>query len=171
MPNWCYNSATLICSSKEIYDKLLQSMKDGNWFDTFVPLGLENNEYKYELACEMWGTKWSPTDVTINNEDEENFTIDVSFETAWAPPIGVYKTMNEKYSIYTTAFYCELGCEFYGKCVYSDSEQINECFDLPKNQEELLELQKKISSELNDYMMSTWEYLEEQWETVSESED
>jgi len=161
MPNWCYNSATLICPSKEIYDKLLQSIKEDNWFDTFVPLGLE---YKYELACEMWGTKWSPYDIIINNEDEDNFTIDISFETAWTPPLGVYKKMNEKYSIHTTAFYEELGCEFFGKCVYKDSEQTNECFDIPSNEEELLEIQEKISSDLNDYMLSTWEYLEEQWE-------
>jgi hypothetical protein len=40
MPNWCYNSATFICPSKEMYDKLLQSIKQDNWFDTFASLGL-----------------------------------------------------------------------------------------------------------------------------------
>ena len=170
MPNWCYNSATFICPSKEMYDKLLQSIKQDNWFDTFASLGLENNEYNYELACEMWGTKWCPTDLIIDNEDENNFTIDISFDSAWTPPIGVYKTMNEKYSIHTTAFYYELGCEFFGSCIYSDTEQINECFDIPNNKEELLEIQKQISSELNDFMMSTWEYHEEQWETEAETE-
>jgi hypothetical protein len=74
MPNWCYNSATFICPSKEMYDKLLQSIKQDNWFDTFASLGLENNEYKYELACEIWGTKWHPNDLIIDNEDENNFT-------------------------------------------------------------------------------------------------
>jgi hypothetical protein len=48
--------------------------------------------------------------------------------------------------------------------MYASEGEMDETFDMPSNKEELIELQKKIDSELNDFMTSTWESLEEQWE-------
>ena len=157
MPNWCYNAATFVCPSKEVFNKLLQSINDNNWFQTFVPL--ENNTN----ACDKWGTKWSSIDLEIGNKDENKLTIDISFDTAWSPPIELYIIMNKVYSIETTAFYYELGCEFFGRCIYSGLNEMDETFDIPSNKEELVELQKRINSDLNEFMMPTWECLEEQW--------
>ena len=75
MPNWCHNLATFTCPSKEIYDKLLLSMKNDNWFEIFAPLGLDKDEFEngwdYIVAIEKWGTKWSPCDLEILTTDEE----------------------------------------------------------------------------------------------------
>lgn len=157
MPNWCSNSATFVCPNKEIYDKLLQSIIDDNWFETFAPLGIENN------ASEKWGTKWTPIDIDIGNKDESKLTIDICFDTAWSPPINFYCLLNKNFSIETTAFYYELGCEFFGRCMYSGSVEMDETFDIPSNKEELVKLQKQISDDLNEFMIPTWESLEEQW--------
>jgi hypothetical protein len=157
MPNWCFNSATFVCPSKEIYDKLLQSIIDDNWFQTFAPLDLE------ELGINVWSTKCPPIDIEIGNQDENKLTIDVYFDTAWSPPLNLYSLMNKNYSIEISAFYYELGCEFFGRFIYSKTVEIDESFDIPSNKEELLEIQKQINSELNDFMMPTWESLEEQW--------
>ena len=166
MPNWCFNSATFVCPNKEIYDKLLQSIIDDNWFETFAPLGFDgfgNNVTNVNLASEKWGTKWSPIDIDIGNKDETKLTIDITFDTAWSPPINFYCLINKNFSIETTAFYYELGCEFFGRCIYSGSVEMDESFDIPSNKEELVKLQKQISNDLNDFMMPTWECLEEQW--------
>jgi hypothetical protein len=160
MPNWCYNSATFVCPSKEVFDKLIQSIIDDNWFETFAPLEMGNNIN----ASNKWGTKWSPIDIDIGNKDETKLTIDISFDTAWSPPLNFYCIMNKDYSIHTTAFYYELGCEFFGRCIYSKSIEMDESFDIPSNKEDLTELQKQIDNELNEFMMPTWECLEEQWE-------
>jgi hypothetical protein len=167
MPNVCYNSATFVCPSKDKYNVLLESIKNNTWFQTFAPLveGINDSDYyDRELAWEKWGTKCIPDELEINNSYDESYTIEVSFETAWNPPGAVYKTMYDNYSIKTTAYYYELNCDFFGRYVYSDEEEIDEVYDIPSNQKDLEELQKNIDSDLNDYMMCIWDYIAEQWE-------
>jgi hypothetical protein len=167
MPNWCYNSTTLTCPSKDVYDKLLDAIKNNKWFQTFAPLNSEEDSedgWDYKSAVAIWNTKWPTHDLEIGNEDDTNYVIELSFDTAWTPPTGVYSIMNKNFSIETTSYYYELGCEFFGKCIYAGECEMDETFDIPSNKEELSELQNKIDSELNDFMSSTWESLEEQWE-------
>jgi hypothetical protein len=159
MPNWCYNSATFVCTSKEVFDKLLQSIKDNNWFQTFAPSG---------FSTDNCGKKWDSFDIEIGNLDENKLTIEITFDTAWSPPIDLYVLMNKDYSIETTAFYYELGCEFFGRCMYSGTIEMDETFDIPANKEELEELKKYIGKDLNEFMIPTWECLEEQWENENE---
>jgi len=167
MPNWCYNFATITCPSKEIYDKLFNAIVQNVWFETFAPLGLDNEVYEngwdYNKAIEIWKTKWSARDVEILNQYDDELQLELSFETAWSPPTGVYSIMNKKYNIEVTAFYDEEGCDFFGRCIYSKEQEFDESYEFPTNKEDLEELRKVIGSELDDYMYSTWERLEEEW--------
>jgi hypothetical protein len=45
MPNWCYNYAEIRCPNKDVYNKLLDSIKNKCWFTTFAPLnvGIESD--------------------------------------------------------------------------------------------------------------------------------
>jgi hypothetical protein len=168
MPNWCYNFVTAICPSKEIYDKLLQSIIQGKWFETFAPLDSEASDedsYDYNKAIEIWKTKWPVNEVDILNQYDEDRVLELSFESAWSPPTGVYNIMAKKFGIDVTAFYNESGCEFFGKCFYSKEEEYDETYEYPNNKEELIELRKILGHELDDFMSSDWERLEEQWET------
>lgn len=166
MPNWCYNLAILCCPSKEIYDKLLVSLENNTWFKTFAPLGIDEDDWTLEKAHEIWNTKWTPQSLDIVVEDETNFTLELTFNTAWSPPTGVYNIMHKEYGIITTAFYEEPGNEYFGKCAYSPQEEWDETFDYPSNKEELDALRKEIGvgSELDEFMSVTWEQLEEDWE-------
>jgi hypothetical protein len=81
----------------------LKSISENNWFETFAPLGLENepeNNWDYNLAIEIWKTKWSARDVEILNQYDDELQLELSFETAWSPPTGVYSIMNKKYNIH-----------------------------------------------------------------------
>jgi hypothetical protein len=186
MPNWCTNSAYFTCPTKEVYDKLLDSIKTNTWFQTFAPLGLDPEQHPdgwdYTKACEMWNTKWSATDVDINDSDEKGFTINVSFESAWSPPTGVYRLMNKNHNIDVTAYYDEPGSCFFGRCMYvndrardGDGEKIesDETYDYPDHMNELEELRKTIGieSDLDEYMNSTWINLQEMWEEEEEEEE
>ena len=168
MTNWCYNFATITCPSKEIYDKLLNAIVKNVWFETFAPLGLDNEDYEngwdYNKALAIWKTKWSARDVEILNQYDDELVLELSFETAWRPPTGVYSIMNKSYNIDVTAFYDEEGCDFFGRCIYSKEQEIDESYEFPTNKEDLKELRKVIGSELDDYMYSTWERLEEEWD-------
>lgn len=168
MPNWCNNCATITCPTKEIYDKLIDAISSDKWFETFAPLeivdGTNENGWDYHTAIETWGTKWTPSNIDLNNTDNENYTLDVTFDTAWSPPIGVYRIMNRQFDINITAFYEEYGCEFFGRFCISKEEEIDDVFDMPSDLDELTELRKIIGSELDDYMSFTWEHLQEDWE-------
>ena len=173
MPNWCYNYALLSCPSKEIYDKLLVSITKQSWFKTFAPLGPDEDDWTFEKANEIWNTKWPPQELEIGCNDETEFIIDLTFNTAWSPPIGVYKTMYANFGITTTAYYEELGNEFFGKCAYSPYEEWDDTFDIPSNQAELDEIRNVIGvgSELDEFMSDTWEQLKEQWELEDDDDD
>jgi len=170
MPNWCYNFATIVCPSREIFDKLLISILENNWFSTFAPLGVENG-WSYNKAIEVWKTKWDANEVEILNQSEEDLVLELSFETAWSPPSGVYSIMSKNYGIETTAFYDEEGCDFFGKCIYSKEEELDETYNFPSNRVELEELRKIIGSDLDDFMSSNWDELEERWKEEDDDED
>jgi hypothetical protein len=167
MPNWCHNYATFTCPTKEIYDKLNESISNNEWFETFAPLQITDptneSDWDYHIAIDTWGTKWTPSEIEINNTCDENYIIELTFCTAWSPPIGIYKIMNKNFDINIHAFYEESGCEFFGRFCVSKEEEIDKSFDMPNNLEELTELRKIIGSELDDFMSFTWEHLQEQW--------
>lgn len=175
MPNWCYNFATFTCPSKDIYDKLLLSLQENKWFETFASLGLDEETYEngweYCAAIKTWGTKWTPSDIEIVNTDEDKLTIEISCYTAWSPPTEVYNKMNKEFNIVTDGIYEESGSEFFGRCFYENGEEVNDTYDFPSNLEELNELRKIIGSDLDDFMTSTWEQLQEHWENEEEDEE
>jgi hypothetical protein len=202
MPNWCYNFATVTCPSKEIYDKLLDAIKQNVWFETFAPLGLDpeiyENGWEYHKAIDVWKTKWGATDVQVMRQDghdedgqdgedgedgdeetikktdddrKNHLTLELYFETAWSPPTGVYSIMNKNYGIEVTALYDEEGCDFFGRCIYSKEQEFDETYEFPTSREDLEELRKVIGSELDDYLSSTWERLQEEWDQEEACDD
>jgi len=175
MPNWCYNFATITCPTKETYDKLLNSILQNTWFETFAPLNLDpeiyENGWDYHKAIDVWKTKWDVTDVEILNQYDNELLLELSFETAWSPPTGVYSIMSKNYNIDITAFYDEEGCDFFGRCIYSKDKEFDETYEFPTNKKDLEELRKVIGSELDDYMYSTWERLEEEWDDEDDDDD
>jgi len=175
MPNWCYNFVYFACPDKNIYDKLILSLMDDAWFETFAPLGvdLEKNPdgWDYKKALEIWGTKWGPSELEVLNDDKEDFLLDIGFNTAWAPPQGVYKKMFEDFGIESSAFYYETGCEFFGWSKYNKDICFDDSYTLPSNKKELEKIQKEIASELNDFMEPTWDALQEQWSEDDEMDE
>jgi hypothetical protein len=174
MPNWCINSATITCPSKEIYEKLIAAIQEKKWFETFAPLGLDPNEYEFgwdfHKACDVWKTKWDVVEIEITSRDDAEYILDVSFDTAWSPPLGVYEIMRNKFDIETTAYYYELGCSFFGRYIKNKNEEIDESFEIPCSHDELSEIRKIICIDLDDFMSPTWEQLEEEWEEEWEEE-
>jgi len=168
MPNWCINSATITCPDKQTYNKLIESILEKNWFETFAPLGLDPVQYEngwdFATACDIWKTKWDAVEAEITNQDDAEYILDVSFDTAWRPPLGVYDIMSKNFNIEITAYYYELGCCFFGRYLKNKNEEIDESFEMPTNHEELIEIRKTIGDDLDDFMSATWEQMEEEWE-------
>jgi hypothetical protein len=175
MPNWCRNKTTFTFPTNRVRDLFFKSIADEKLFSTFAPLNLgedENGEEKWEFtkAIEVWGTKCEPLDVIIHRENiQENVDSEliacISFDTAWAPPTGLYERMNKNHGISIMGFFSEPGEEVFGTCIYIGDIEKNKYYNYPRNITQLQSIREYIGidSELDLYMSSEWEYLENRW--------
>jgi hypothetical protein len=78
----------------------------------------------YSWSIHNWGTKWDASDGGINSDHESE--LDVSFETAWAPPIEWLEKASIKYKkLKFTLEYTEEGMSFEGKSFAKGGEVVN----------------------------------------------
>ena len=75
----------------------------------------KNDDRWYHWNIQNWGTKWDVTaqNVEIEYEDEEQ--LEISFETAWAPPEPICYRLREMFKdLHFSWFYNEPGMETAG---------------------------------------------------------
>jgi hypothetical protein len=91
MPNWCSNTVTVEHADPAMIDKFEQAVRDGNLFQTFVPL----SEWSWDDAVESWGTKWDISNGEVIDRLMPE-AVCVGFETAWSPPCAFYDELMEQ---------------------------------------------------------------------------
>ena len=88
------SNGTVICSARQWED----GTQDDRW---------------YNWRLQNWDTKWEAYDKEISHVDEDTFQ--VTFNTAWSPPEGIYARIRERFSdLYVTWFIDEPGMEIAG---------------------------------------------------------
>ena len=154
MPNWCANSCRLTASQDNpMMGKILDELKrgqDAEWFQAVKPIPQplkdavassepqENSQLLreqygyinwYDYCVSEWGTKW---DAKVDSyEQHDGISVIVYFDTAWSPPEGIYKAMEEA-GIEVEATYVEQGVGYMG--YRKDGEDF--CCDMPENDED-----------------------------------
>ena len=143
MPNWCNNSITITHKDPAVLEALAASVREGKFCNHIIPvpeslqitagrLGSDDNPEQialveaearniaehgyanwYDFCVNRWGTKWdidcyAPEDAVVK-EGKLSF----GFDSAWAPPCGIYEAMIEQ-GFYVKAFYYEPGMAFCG---------------------------------------------------------
>lgn len=139
MPNWCSNTLTLTHDDPAEIQRAIQAFTAGRLLDEFMPtpadLDIEasfgTNDPKlqklyeaniekygfpnwYDWRVANWGTKWDVSCDCPPEPGENDKTVTLSFDTAWAPPCNWYAFMNEQ-GFGVTAYYYEPGMCFVGK--------------------------------------------------------
>jgi hypothetical protein len=176
MPNWCHNRAKITFPNKELHQKFEIAIKDGCLFSAFVPLDLGTGDDKWDLekAVELWGTKWEPSEIKTEevpvSMDDSDIELNISFETAWAPPIGFYERLNKNYGVFVFAMFHEGGEQVFGQCIYRASVEKIDYHNYPNTHLQLDRIRERIgiNGDLDDYMSYEWERLEDQLEKRSE---
>jgi|694.fasta_scaffold44857_10 hypothetical protein len=134
MPNWCWNSVTFTHKDPAMLQRFVKASETGI-LQEFVPCPDELIEAKadftpkpdlmekygyndwYDWRLANWGTKWDFTcDAELNGD-----TISTGFDTAWAPPIAAYRTLEEM-GFEIEAYYHEPGMGFAGKYEFGEEE-------------------------------------------------
>lgn len=69
----------------------------------------------YNWRVQNWGTKWDSCNDTYIRYGDYNNELEIQFQTAWSPPIGVLQKMGELYpELEITCYYMEEGMGFCG---------------------------------------------------------
>ena len=126
MPNWCNNNVRLTHEDPAKLEEIVQVIKKSEatneygetthygLFEHIMPFPDEiNNEWDYGWCIDNWGTKWEANlDYCGYMEDNKN-VLELDFDTAWAPPYGIYGALVEQgYSV--NAAYMECGMDYWG---------------------------------------------------------
>ena len=106
MPNWCLNKLTVSHTDKVAMDRFVAAYNKGTLCQEFLPIPegyIENGQW-YDWCVSNWGTKWD-VGADEGTEKEERYALKAtvvpwndkntieaccSFDSAWAPPIGLY---------------------------------------------------------------------------------
>jgi hypothetical protein len=75
-----------------------------------TPLDLIDGSGWYDWRIKNWGTKW---DATLLQATRKKNIATLYFETAWAPPIEIYKALEEE-GFKVEATYVEQGMQYAG---------------------------------------------------------
>jgi len=127
MPNWCSGRAT-ITGPEPVISEIKQILKnpEGDLLNWMVPQpNFAGDQDWYMWRVNSWGTKWSLSDVYIDNDDELD-SIQFSFSTAWAPPVEAFARWAEQDGrVEFTLEYWEPGMGFVGRSEW-DGESLSE---------------------------------------------
>ena len=152
MPNWCNNNATISHTDPAKIQALADAINEGKFCNHVIPTpedlnivagrvgddanpdqielerrtkeNIEKHGYAnwYDFQSSRWGTKW---DVDAYEKVEvENNTITFGFDSAWAPPMGVYEELVEQ-GFEVVAYYYEPGMAYVGKF----DNGVDECYE------------------------------------------
>ena len=93
MPNWCENKLVVRGEKKDMV-KFNKALDKENLLKSFVPIPKDQDDNWYQWCVDNWGTKW---DVEINDSTIEDDYVELSFDSAWAPPVAWLKIVAKKY--------------------------------------------------------------------------
>lgn len=141
MPNWCNNSVTITHSDPAKLEALAAAVREGNFLKHVIPIpeslniiagsvGDAEEQHKleeatarnvkehgygnwYDFCVARWGTKWDVDSYSESDTKVEDGELTFGFDSAWAPPVGVYEALVEQ-GFTVKAGYYEPGMAFAG---------------------------------------------------------
>ena len=129
MPNWCMNAVTLRHADPAMIERAARAFDAGALLNEFHPMPKEllEGDGWYGWAVSNWGTKW---DVGGDGRDpiKDPNVLELSFESAWSPPIEAYNHMVEM-GFEIEAHYYEPGIAFFGTYTGAGDEVFEDTID------------------------------------------
>ena len=126
MPNWCTNDVTIWGLEEQPAKDLIAAAEAGKLLQWIAPMPEELEDTKapsddginwYNWRVNKWGTKWDVSchHIDLQSEEGGTYTVELSFDSAWSPPIQAFEVLQEKYpDIDYDIYYFEPGCDYVG---------------------------------------------------------
>jgi len=150
------NSATITGDLNKLKE-IVKAAENETLLEYLCPIG----EWDYDTAVNTWGTKWDATNISWDL-DEANSTLDLSFDTAWGPPVEAYFHAMEEQPIKIDAYYYEPGMQFCGHI----NEHENSYWDI---EFEDAQYKEDIPEDIIDHWGLDYEY--EFWKGCQDDEE
>ena len=182
MPNWCNNNATFhnddVGEVDKLYKYLAKKQKDSKseegLFSYFMPIPSEERDNWYDWCVSNWGTKWEASIYSVERENENS--VRVSFDTAWAPPVAFYSWLAENTEFYVNATYIEEGMAFIGRndggdddCYeYSDLESLD---GIPEDLLEEYNLRERLEEWEEESLTEALQELKDEYDAMMSEEN
>ena len=164
MPNWCNNNVTIYGPKAKV--KAIQSaFEEGKFCSHILPN--PDGEWDYNWSVNNWGTKWdcggSDEYCEYTDEAQDRAKLELSFDSAWSPPIGVYETLIQDEDMDCGAYYYEPGMGFCGAWsngadehydITGDSKWVQE--EIPEAIDDMFGISESMAEYENEEDLSTW---------------
>ena len=155
MPNWCNNNLTLHHEDPSMIQRAITAFSEGKLCQEFHPMQpqLLEDESWYNWRVENWGTKWDVGGEGLEAELINETTVQLSFDSAWNPPLYFYQHLEENHGFTVTASWFEPGMGFAGE-IYDGEMQHYEWSNLEEAKEvipEHIEEQYGIIADLESW--------------------
>lgn len=179
MPNWCNVDVTFNHSNTEMLDRIRNAVSNKTGvLAEFIPVPailkqdsatIEERVAEcgysdwHQFCTTNWGTKWDLCEPVLSVND--NGSITISCETAWAPPIDAFDAMVQM-GFDILAYYYEPGMQFAGIYTtdthdeydsWGDADgadqvlpaELNNFFEIAINQRECEEEEREYNAQFN----------------------
>jgi hypothetical protein len=191
MPNWASNHITIRGSNQREIAEIAEAMNQGRFLGSVIPVPEDLNRegaashggdnadvYEkireenlakhgfgnwYDFCVNRWGTKWEVDCQDVEVEDD-GLTVSASFDSAWAPPIGIAEELVDR-GLQVTLYYYEPGVGYVGK--YEDGQ--DDIYEYGNETSQTV--RAVIGDELDDFFgisESMWEYEQENEEELTQ---
>ena len=152
-----YNRLTI---TTDDYGLLIQMrdaalMEDEQLLEFLCPFTKETDyAWEHDWCVENWGTKWDVFDVEIVSLVDD--TLELTFSTAWLPPVEALNHGAERYGFDFFLTYKEEGMMFAGWATPLMDNHYRFTFDVPPHEEMPCQLVDEwgIDVDYDDYIMS-----------------
>lgn len=162
MPNWCSNDATVTFKSRKAADEfvgacksdrilpvpgtLLDFTEPSNLFQHYLPMPENIGDGWYYWCIDNWGTKWPPDIAGVHKLSD--CIVNISFSTAWGPPLEWFRTCGMQYDWQWQLEYIETGMGFAGT---AEGDKYGSNTDnFRDSEEEFAEIAEHFGIELED---------------------
>jgi len=133
MPNHCNNTLTIKSDNVGLLRNLMNDLTnaEGNMYsflEKLVPFTDDiANKWDYDWCVQHWGTKWDIYDVNYASLDGD--TLELSFMSAWSPPIEALVTGMLKHGYTFDLYYEEGGACFIGHTEGDGESHFDQCWE------------------------------------------
>lgn len=143
MPNWCENVACVKHSDRSMLQKVVDGFNGKGLFSAFLPTPpelLKGNDW-YDWRVNNWGTKW---DVSKQSFPEiiVDGQINLTFDTAWSPPISFYEHLLTL-GFEVDAYYYEGSMDFCGHWHNGEDAYYEGTDNVPENVDRMFNISER----------------------------